>query len=351
MASNLSLTMMQILNISATEEPIVPAMAFNAYWGASAEYKFVMTLRTFVPPVVTVTGIMGNLLAFYVLQRHKLSSASVNHYLSVILIVNCLNLCLGCGQEWLSHITGRGRLAGYNDWTCKLYQFTFNVFTYSPYWLLVVLLLDRIVCVCYCHHTRSICTAFTAKIFTVFIYVGLISVSVHAMWTFEVGAQGCNIDPRQQDMYTIVWPWIAAVLYSYLPITIIIILITALLVQFNSKKQKQKHYISLVIILAIVFVMLSLPSLILNVIEYSRPSWLRSYQSYVRLYAVAELFQTLGSVNSAITHVICFCCCARMRKEFKRISTKRRIVSEEARPMIPITRVPTPIENSMCTKL
>ena len=310
MINQSGITQQQDSNSSSSTFPQQPVQTFNSYWLASEEGQLVVTLRTYIPAIVVPIGVAGNSFALWVLHKQNLKSPSVKHYVSSLLLVNALVLIIGCGTEWISHMTDTPPLALTSDWMCKLYQFTFSVITYSSYWLLVLLLLDRTITVCSPQYCTSFCTAFTSKLLTAFVYVGLSSISIHSMWTYEVGSHGCNIDPRQQDMYTTVWPWIAATLFSYLPITILIILLCIFPVgicqQRKHRESDGQQYLALTLVLASVFAMLSLPSIILNFIDYSRPHWLSSFQSYARWYLVMEVCQLLGSLNHALTHVICF---------------------------------------------
>lgn len=283
--------------------------AFQLFWRASTEFHVQWVLRTCVPPVFIVFGTIGNLLSIVVLRRKYAHTASVGYYLSVLAGVNTIILCMVSGLEWLAHVSSQPLLPNTRDWLCKVCRFAFHVIIHSTYWLVVVLLADRTVVLWYPLYYPSVCTLLVAKLMTVFVYVCLVTVSIHAMWTYRLGVHGCNIDQSQHVFQTTVWPWIWAIVTSYIPLLLMMSLIVVLLAGVwlygkTDSATTQPRYISVTLAVAIAFVALSLPSVLLNIIEYSNPTWLFSFRSIVRLKVISELFQTLSCLNQASTHLL-----------------------------------------------
>ena len=139
-------------------------------------------------------------------------------------------LYVGCGVDWFSQVTGTTYIANFSDWLCRVWQFIYNVIIYAAGWIVVSMSIDRFIIVWNPRQAPYMCTVFMAKLVTIVILVGLVVVSIHAMWTYELTPQGCNIDIMQQDFQTIAWPWISATLCSYIPLVLIFIFQIMLLI-------------------------------------------------------------------------------------------------------------------------
>ena len=239
-------------------------------------------------------------------------------------IVN--TLIIYCGIEWVAHIMDKPPLTHTVDWLCKVFQFLFSMILYSSNWLVVLMLIDRIIFVCWPLHAPTFCTVFMAKLLTIFVYIGLLTVSIHALWTYELNDYGCTTDPTQRDFQTVVWPWLAATLNTYLPLMLILILLVLLSLGVAadcSSRQVQpvpgslaaNRFICLTTSVSLTFLLLSLPMVIVNVIQYSNPSWLQSNTNYARMSVVSELFHTLTCLNHAGCHFMYFACTPQLRKD------------------------------------
>jgi hypothetical protein len=71
----------------------------------------------------------------------------------------------------------------------------------------------------------------------------------------------------------------------------------------------------IVVVMAAIFVLLCLPTLIVNFIQYCQPAWMLSNQNYAHLYLVSELCQNLICLHHAATHAIYFVCMPQLRRD------------------------------------
>ena len=124
---------------------------------------------------------------------------SVFFFLQIYAVTNTLVLYVGCGVDWFSHITETTYIANFSDWLCRVWQFIYNVIIYAAGWIVVSMSIDRFIIVWHPRQAPYMCTVFMAKLVTIIILIGLVVVSIHAMWTYELTSHGCNIDPMQQD--------------------------------------------------------------------------------------------------------------------------------------------------------
>jgi hypothetical protein len=74
-------------------------------------------------------------------------------------------------------------------------------------------------------------------------------------------------------------------------------------------------YAGVVVIVATIFLLLSLPTVVVNIIEYSQPAWVLSHQKYAQLYLMSVLCQNLICLNHAAAHAIYFACVSPLRHQ------------------------------------
>ena len=287
---------------------VIRYQEFEEYWSTSTEHTVYWSLKAFVPPCLVVFGCCGNVIVIVALRQHSIRSSSIGYYLTLLISCYTLLLLSTVGLEWISYISKTTLLVNSSDTMCRICQFVYNVINHSPYWIIVLLLTDRTVYVCFPVYSSTFCTVFMAKLHTVFIFIGLLTINIHNMWTYELEMHGCSIDPRQKDFYTTVWPWISATMNCYLPLLCIhILLLTTtigLCVVSRQEIAVSPRHVSVAIMTALTFVILTNPSVILNLMQYSKPKWLNSYHRYAVLYLLIEMFQVFVWLNMSVTYII-----------------------------------------------
>ena len=319
-------------------------VSFNEFWLQSSEFKILQILQLYVPPILIVFGSIGNVLAFVVLTRKHMRHSSICFYMAMFAITNTIILYIGCGLEWVAHVTNQPYIANLADWTCKVWQFLFNVIRYSSFWLVVAMTADRVIRIWHPNMANTFCTVFMAKAVTISISVGLVVVSVHSMWIFElIPHSGCTIDPKQRDFETTVWPWIAASLSSYIP-TLFIMILTILLVigvyLYENRPETEPNmtrFTRVTLCLAIFFLICTLPTQVINFIEYSKPHWLENYQATARLYLIKMVCQVMACFYTSVCFVFYFLLVPAFRADFCLMAgqafAKYPMLGEEATPI------------------
>lgn len=300
-----------------------PDELFMHYWWCSPESVIHWAVKTFTAPVMIVIGSIGNALAFVVLSRKMLKQWSVCFYLSLYAIINTAVLYIGCGLDWVSYLTQTAHVANQADWICRLWKFFFNVLSYSSIWVVVAMTMDRFVLMWYPRKAHQLCTVFMAKLVAIFIFVGLVVISIHAMWTYALTAHGCIIDSNKDThaFQTIAWPMASAIMYSYLPVVLIFTMDIFLVLGMVSPTSRadtnpsQNRLTRAVLAVSIIFLLLYLPTVIVNILLYSQQRYFTQIHLRVRLSLLQEICQTLACLNNAISFILYFSIVPAMRQE------------------------------------
>ena len=298
-----------------------PEWLFIHYWWCSPESVIHWLVKTFTPPLLIIFGSIGNILAFIVLSRKMLQQWSVCLYLAVYAIINTIVLYIGCGLDWVSYITDSTHVANKADWVCRLWKFFFNVISYSTGWIVVAMTMDRFVMMWYPRKAQQLCTVFMAKLSIVIIMIGLIVLSIHAMWTFALTPHGCIIEADAHMFQTTVWPIGSAIFYSYFPIVLLftldifLILGTCNHASRGDNNPTQLRLTQVALIVSLTYLLLSLPTIILNIFVYCRPHLNQQIHTRALIFLLQEICQTLSCLNNSLSFIIYFGSVPMIRQE------------------------------------
>ena len=294
-------------------------------WISSPEYALGLVLRTYLLPVIVALGTIGNVLSIVVLSRKNLRQTALCFYIAVFCITNTLVLYMGCGLDWLALVSKKPHIPNLADWICKLWKFVFNVILYSVGWMVVAMTIDRFIYIWHPIKAQQMCTVFIAKVSTVFIFIGLISISIHAMWSYYLSpATVCVLDHTLHAFQTKIWPWISACVYVYLPTSLIIIfsifLLTSLIGRpFSNSHQDQLSKITLAV--ATMYLCLQLPSLILNIVMHHKGEWTYSYKALFKVWLADRICQLLSCTFHSLSFLCFYTFGSMFRKEVCSLST------------------------------
>ena len=245
-------------------------------------------------------------------------------------------LYISCGLDWFSRVTETTYIANFSDWLCRVWRFIYNVILYAAGWIVVSMIIDRFITVWHPRQAPYMCTVFMAKLVTIIIGIGLVVVSIHAMWTYELTPDGCLLDPMRQDFQTIAWPWISAALCSYIPLMLVFILQIIVCIGLvyprseavsmtNMNQRTQDQLTKLVLVVSLVYLLLNLPKIIANIVEYAYfPTPVVNYRQVAKLFLARAACQTISCLNCAVSFILYFSLVPQMRKEFMVIIRKLR---------------------------
>ena len=256
-------------------------------------------------PVTVAIGTVANMLIF-ILLRCQPRKTSVHVYLSIISLANCLILMSGSGYTWLITLADVAHVGVMAGWTCRLWQFSYNMIIYTPNWIIVIMLIDQILLLRYPVQAVDICNPCMAKAMLIIVEAVLVSVSIHVLWTYELLRVGCHVNTRLRNFFTTIWPYVSASIYLYLPIVLTIGLAIAIGVSLQDKHLLRRISNSvglssaissygrqpkLTLCLAIAFTVLILPGVVFNIISHLisiHPA------NWALTFLICQLFSCIG---------------------------------------------------------
>ncbi|CAG5135710.1 unnamed protein product [Candidula unifasciata] len=284
-------------------------------------------LLRYMTPVVIITGNLSNLMALFVLRRKKLRRNSVCFYMCAYAIANLLTLNLMLGVGWVCFAFNKIYVSNLTDWSCRLWSFITNVITYSGIWFVVAMNIDRLLYTLSRSGGQGNCSVFSAKAAVTAIVIGLVVVSIHAMWTFELQPHGCYVPFQQGDIHILIWPWWSATVYTYLPLFLIISLnivhITALALKYCHELQSSSpqadggkdSFVVTVIVVSMSFFLLAVPATVANILDIHMPSSWLSVDLVARMELTKKITEILSSLNQVVFGAQLLLCSEEFRRE------------------------------------
>lgn len=208
-------------------------------------YKLKESLILYLSPILLVFGIIGNSLSFVVLigQTKKMSTYS---YLSALAIMDISVLLVGLLRLWIAEITGSD-IKDMSDVTCKLVQFLGYVCSDSSVWLIITVTTERYIAVCHPLQTQMFCKigrAWKALLLPILI---ICVINSHFFFTVSIQQKHdraeCQAAPSFELLVNNIWPWVDAVIYSFLPFVIIGVLNGFIIRKISQAEKERKIFL------------------------------------------------------------------------------------------------------------
>ena len=113
-----------------------------------AEYRITKHILLYVPPILCICGIIGNVVSFVIWTRRSMRKFSTYFYLAVLAGADSSVLLVGLLRLWIGEITGHD-IRNAHDVTCKI--FTWLGYTSSDFsvWLIIAVTCERYLVVCH----------------------------------------------------------------------------------------------------------------------------------------------------------------------------------------------------------
>lgn len=280
----------------------------------------------YTTPVIIVIGNLSNLMALFVLRRKKLRKNSVCFYMCAYAMANLFILNLMLGVAWFCFTFNKVYVTNLTDWSCRLWSFITNVVTYSGIWFVVAMNIDRLLYTTSRTSGKLRCSVFSAKAAVLAIMTGLIVVSIHAMWTFELQPHGCYVPFYQEDIHVLIWPWWSATVYTYLPLFLIIAITVVHLIVlciYHVRGVESIHpadnsdsFVITVVVVSASFFILAIPATVTNILDIHMPSSWLSVDLVARMELTKKITEILSSLNHVLFGAQLLSCSREFRQEF-----------------------------------
>lgn len=272
--------------------------------------------QVYLPPVLIVLGTVGNCLTIFVMRRKNLCQCSISFYITAFACCSLVMLYLFLGTEWISKIFNQKSVDEKADWLCPVWQFISRVISYSGIWFVVAMMIDRYIVIWHPKQFSTLCTLFMAKFVAIIIFVGLVVISIHAMWTFELMDNGCYTYHPENDVHSVIWTWVAASFYSYIPLALIfifnVLIFTGICLKRPFKSHQTQDHHSLLftyttLATSMFYFLLVMPATIINIVEHTYPpSWQQDKELVTQLAKANLTAHYMAWLNMTIIFFMCF---------------------------------------------
>lgn len=213
-------------------------ISFEKELSTYTEFRLHKALLLYFPPVLLVLGIIGNVLSFFILRHKTMTRQSTTLFLAVLSIADSLVLFIGLFRKWIGEITDVD-IQHESMFLCK----TITVLGYSTsqysVWLIVAVTIERFIVVCRPLQASRYCNQRRARR-VVLIMIGVfLAINSHLFWTVELTEQTkddnivlrCEAGPKYVVFIDRIWPWVDLVLYSLVPLVILLFFNTLIIKQ------------------------------------------------------------------------------------------------------------------------
>ena len=196
-------------------------------------YRCSRLLLVYVPPILLVVGIVGNILSFVVLVRRSMRHVSTYNYLAALSVADTLVLLIGLLRLWIGQMSGFD-LKDSSNVACKLINVVnYTVSDYSV-WLLVAVTVERYIVTAHALQANHMCTTSRARRVMLALLAAIFLINAHMFYTVEARQNKTIICGSRKNFEVLingVLPWLDAALYSIVPSIVMIALNVAIIRQ------------------------------------------------------------------------------------------------------------------------
>ena len=275
-----------------------------------------------VIPIITLTGVINNGLMLAVMQRPNQRNLSVSVFMSALAVADSIVLILDFINNWINFVSGV-HLKSSSHAFCQIYNFVFTTaYTYSA-WLVVCVSMERFIVVWYPLRAKLICTVRRSIIVVCVVPVLCAVFHSYNFIIWEISEDGvCDLDADYSYFSGQIYPWLNAVVYSYLPVAILLCSNGALIYKLVKAGQMRKtmgaerldtmRITVSVVVICVSYILLTVPLTLFYAILFS-------LSQFIQRQPAMELARTiiliLGLSNHAINFFLYVITSAKIRHE------------------------------------
>lgn len=208
-------------------------------------------IERYVPPVLLLLGLFGNLMSLCILLNPAMMRQTTNMFLAVLAVADCIVLLVGLLPDWAENLSGVD-IQHATSLLCK----SVTLLTYSSshfsVWIIVVVTIMRYIAVSEPHQASKFCNHKIAKRLIALLVFSIIMINLHIIWTVDLKTsnQGFNVikkcDAKEGfgDFIYTVWPWIDASIFALAPFLLLVFFNTRIIVttlKATSWRHKNQH--------------------------------------------------------------------------------------------------------------
>lgn len=292
------------------------------------DYKLHKQLLLYVPPILVILGTFGNISSFIILKRKAMLKFSTYFYLMILAIADTLVLYVGLLRLWIGELTGYD-IRDEVNWLCKLTNVVGYTISDFSVWLIIAVTVERYIVVCYPLKANNFCNTQRAKKVTLVLFLIFLCLNMHFLWTVQIvyythkgeRIPQCAGGKYYKGVVADVWPWIDAMLYSFLPFVIIIILNGLIIRQvvlarrtrselrsgtgYEQRRPSHEGNTRLTIMLLTISFAFLLTTLPMNIVNITTSHW-NQYTDDLHLVSKYRLARTITELLMYVNHSMNF---------------------------------------------
>jgi hypothetical protein len=180
--------------------------------------QLIIELYTF--PFIVIIGTICNILIFLVMTSKKMRHQSTYFYMGVLAIADEMVLLNGCLNVWIIIYFGESLL--FTQLGCKIVGTIYYTASHFSVWIVVAMTIERFIAVAIPLQANRLCTVKRAKLVCFSLACIMLLINIHFLFTHALINGEC-VHHIEYDLIMKIWPWIDAVIYSYIPLTLLII--------------------------------------------------------------------------------------------------------------------------------
>ena len=171
-------------------------------------------------PFIVIIGTICNILIFLVMRSKKMRQQSTYFYMGVLAIADEMVLLNGCLNVWIIIYFGESLL--FTQLGCKILGTIYYSASHFSVWIVVAMTIERFIAVAIPLQANHLCTVKRAKFVCFSLACIMLLINIHFLFTHSLINGEC-VHHIEFDLIMKIWPWIDAVIYSYIPLTLLII--------------------------------------------------------------------------------------------------------------------------------
>ncbi|XP_041359828.1 lysophosphatidic acid receptor 6-like isoform X1 [Gigantopelta aegis] len=225
-------------------------------------------------PLIFIPRLIGNFIAMWIFIKLKITSSKAFLHLFILAVTDTSVLFTNLGRVWIKY-TFDLDVRNLSDTGCKIHEFFAYTFMDFSGWILVSLSIERFISVYFPFNFRQWRTIKIAILKLVFLFLLMCAINAHILWTYglDINTNKCiiiNEALRRYDKHIFIW--IDMCVSSCIPFVIMFTCSVLIIHRLKNSGMVQHRYnpntpvdrntnnTRLLVVLAIVYICLSLPN-------------------------------------------------------------------------------------------
>ena len=175
--------------------------------------------KKIIYPFILCFGTFGNVMIILIHKR-TVPTSPLSVFFTVLAVSDLLLLYSNCFPTWLNKMS-YFNIRNYHAVLCKLFNFCVYVSGVLSAWTLVVMTVQRAVCVLWPHRAHVICTAGKSKVILLSMVLFIIAIHAHILYGFNVlifdGRAMCVLLDEYTPFLFGVWSWVDLFIFLCYP--------------------------------------------------------------------------------------------------------------------------------------